>query len=344
MINLEIGEKVGIPDHDSPQRRIGRGMLARRISALLGCLAMSMMSLFGVQDRLYATHICTYDEETKTVTVETVIEDSVLVSVGRAGVIKVDRVPCGTATRFNTDIIDLTTNSPGSQFVRLRAMESDFAPGFTDEPGDSDEIEFDLDLSVEDRLDFDAGRVADVRVGSVQPTGVTRLNLNADETNGVDADVLIDAAVHEVFLAAGRRGRPARFDASGGAGTGDHYAGRTSMAGSNEDDVLIGGLRLNRILGLSGSDHIRGNDSRDRVRAALGRDVIFGAGANDKLVGGSRRDEIHGGDGDDVVVGNHDDDRLFGGEGTDRLEGGEGSDVCTGGAGNDDFVSCEEHD
>ncbi len=308
-------------------------------SVIVGATFLAAIPLPAAGD-----HICVYDATTKTVTIGDGTHDRLLVAVGKAGVIKTSKTSCGGATRFNTDTIEIAANAPAAQSVWIRGVAQDFAPGFTDEPGDSDEIEFQLDLSAEDTVRFDAGRNPDVRVGSAVSTAFTRLNLNADEAEGVDADVFVDAAASEVFLGAGRRGRPARFDASGGARTGRHFAGRTSLDGSNESDLLIGGLRRNRFVGLNGNDRVLGNRSRDRVRAGFGLDVVFGAGGDDRLVGEIGRDEIHGGRGDDVVLGRHDDDRLFGGEGIDVLGGGDGTDRCTGGAGNDEFRSCEEHD
>ena len=316
-----------------------------RLPFYLRCLIAAAVLVFGLPSQSFGDHVCVYDEATKTVTVGDPTEESILVVVGEHGDIRTSEGACGIATRFNTDTIEITLDSPGVQQVTLYGIEYDFAPGFTNEPGNSDEIEIYLDLSEEDGFGFLGREGPDVRAGSAPSTGFTRLNLNADESEGVDADVLADASLNRVSLGVGNVDRlSARLDAGGGAGTGTHYSGRAGLSGSFGDDVLIGGLRIGRLWGSDGNDRIVGNDSRDRVRAGAGADVIFGAGGNDRLVALGQKDEIHGGTGDDVLSGGDGDDHLFGGEGTDSLDGKKGRDVCNGGPGDDDFFSCEEHD
>lgn len=82
-------------------------------------------------------------------------------------------------------------------------------------------------------------------------------------------------------------------------------------SGTSGRDVLLGGARSDRLLGLGGDELLRGG------------------GGSDELRGGAGADRLEGGDGDDV---------LRGGPGADLLQGGSGVDVLIGGPGADRFI------
>lgn len=83
------------------------------------------------------------------------------------------------------------------------------------------------------------------------------------------------------------------------------------------EDVLVGSLDADSIVGLDGDDHLIGRD---------GNDVLFGGRGDDLLSGARDNDTLYGGDGSDV---------LIGGSGADVINGGRGGDVMDGGAGRD---------
>ena len=69
-----------------------------------------------------------------------------------------------------------------------------FDPGFTNEPGTSDEIEFAIDIGVYSIVGIDGtagNQKIDFGQGAGALAGVSRINLNAGETTGIDSDVSI---------------------------------------------------------------------------------------------------------------------------------------------------------
>jgi Ca2+-binding RTX toxin-like protein len=85
------------------------------------------------------------------------------------------------------------------------------------------------------------------------------------------------------------------------------------------EDVLVGSLDADSIVGLDGDDHLIGRD---------GNDVLFGGRGDDLLSGARDNDTLHGGDGSDVVIGGSGADVLNGGRGADVLDGGFGRDTA----------------
>jgi Ca2+-binding RTX toxin-like protein len=281
---------------------------------------------------------CAYDPETKIVTVVNTGALDFAVNVSHDGDISTSQSDCGSATRFNTDLIRII-DSAAANTIALGAG-APFQPGFTDEPGPSDEIEIEMDLGFKDTFQY-VEHPTNVRAGSDPMDKATALNLNAGESEGVDADVLIDQHVRAVYLSAnGDDG--SRLDTSGGAATGGPYAGRTILIGSLEADVLIAGLRRSDISAYSGADKIIGSPVFDSVNGSGGADEIDGLDGNDGLRGGEGEDDINGGDGDDIVRGNTEDDTLVGGPGDDQVFGGGGSDACSSAEGGDEVFGCEK--
>jgi Ca2+-binding RTX toxin-like protein len=143
---------------------------------------------------------------------------------------------------------------------------------------------------------------------------------------------------------------------AGNFGTPTHIvtnpAGET-LAASYGDDIVIGGVGNDRLIGYSGDDVLIGGDGNDVISAEKGNDIIIGGNGEDILrgnegddliyggadrdviQGGEGNDTIHGGSGDDYIKGGADNDILYGGTGVDRLDGEDGDDIIYGGADND---------
>ncbi|MEB3885987.1 CAP domain-containing protein [Lyngbya sp. CCY1209] len=89
------------------------------------------------------------------------------------------------------------------------------------------------------------------------------------------------------------------------------------------------------LLALGGNDTVAGSDDDELIIANRGADSVFGAGGADRLYGGKENDILDGGGGDDHLFGNLDADTVVGGDGNDSLFGGQQNDQLIGGAGSD---------
>lgn len=95
---------------------------------------------------------------------------------------------------------------------------------------------------------------------------------------------------------------------------------------------------IEKAVGGSGNDVMRGNSTANSLIGNAGRDILFGADDNDVLYGGIGDDKLLGGAGNDRLIGNAGNDDLSGGDGDDVLVGGTGNDQLTGGLGLDTAV------
>jgi Ca2+-binding RTX toxin-like protein len=127
------------------------------------------------------------------------------------------------------------------------------------------------------------------------------------------------------------------------------------VAGTAEDDTLLGGIDPEILRGGAGEDTLRGgggNDvlsgdagddfvaggaGNDQLFGRLGADMLFGGPGIDRLQGNAGPDQLTGGPGDDQLAGNLGPDVLRGGPGDDQLDGGFGPDTLLGGGGSDTF-------
>ena len=75
------------------------------------------------------------------------------------------------------------------------------------------------------------------------------------------------------------------------------------QVGTEENDVLQGGLENDRIFGEAGEDIIEGNDGNDKLLGRQGADKLIGGNGNDVLIGGLQNDALVGGAGDDLLIG-----------------------------------------
>ena len=222
---------------------------------------------------------------------------------------------CASADDTDTVAIAGSTSAHADDVFYIdNRSNSPFRPGFTDEPGSSDEIEF--------SVDFSAGGgnlgITNSIVGVGAPVAIeTRLggdaiNLNAGESDGIDADVKVQG-VDRVFV--GGDARADEIAANGGAGTGGaDFRYTVLLEGHEGADRLVGGRKDDRLTGSEGGDRLSGGD---------GDDVGLGGEDGDVVAGGGGRDE------------------LFGEDGADVLRGGPGRDHCVGGPGRDVYRGCE---
>lgn len=230
---------------------------------------------------------------------------------------------CAGATTSSTLVLSVWDLSSGNVSVTIDLSGGPFAPGFDDEPGDSDEIEWAI------RLGGGSGDRLLIR-GTPGPDewtfGRDGFNLNpAEEGFGTGSDFDNDAVAFSgvnLVVMHGLGGLDG-LRATGGVGTGGPLSVRTALLGHGSMDVLEGGA------------------ARDRIKGGPGGDEISGGAAGDVLLGGIGGDEIAGGPGADSIRGGSGDDNLFGNAGSDTLSGGPGMDWCSGGMGIDRLLSCE---
>ncbi|AVS98836.1 hypothetical protein C8236_08340, partial [Paracidovorax avenae] len=95
-------------------------------------------------------------------------------------------------------------------------------------------------------------------------------------------------------------------------------------AGTQLDDIYLGG---------ASSDHFAGRNGDDRLHGGAGDDVLQGEGGDDRLSGGVGNDNLWGGADNDTLLGEDGNDGLYGEAGDDVLDGGAGNDYMDGGAG-----------
>ncbi len=139
--------------------------------------------------------------------------------------------------------------------------------------------------------------------------------------------------------------------------------GNPNISGSNDDEILCGDDRKNKLSGNGGSDILCGFGNKDKLDGGSGNDLLFGNGGNDKLDGGPDDDTLVGGNGNDDLEGSGGNDDLFGDDspfgsdngasGRDKLNGGSDNDglfggpekdKLDGGSGNDDLFGQEGDD
>ena len=261
---------------------------------------------------------------------------------------------CGAATVTNTDTVVINNVDPAQPLVTpiyLKFREP-FAPGASDEPGSSDEIEFEANLGPGGTLGLDVTfSTSDPGVPFDVAVGANQINLNASETEGIDADVTMNG-VTEIYFNPGAFDD--RFVASGGAGTPAEPTPVPIFGGGGfgGNDFIVGGNGGDRLFGADGDDFVDGGAGDDLIEGEVlthlspaGNDVLLGGPGNDQLSGYDGADYIDGGPGNDRVYG--DDfhvplagaaDVMIGGDGNDIIQGQAGDDSASGGAGVDQIL------
>jgi Ca2+-binding RTX toxin-like protein len=208
------------------------------------------------------------------------------------GTIMLNGAACGAATVNNTDTIKVD-GAAGYQRLVINEASGTFAPGKSDEPGSSDEIEFNVTLG-----DDNDGLYV---VGTNGPDhivfGSKAVNLNADETDGIDNDVVADVIANAEECQANGSGGDDRISAAGAFRTGAGTTCSILFFGDDDDDTLTGGLGSSDLIGDLGNDTMmaQGTGSTS-FRGGLGNDTQIGDQGND----GFLADDA---DGADVVDG-----------------------------------------
>jgi hypothetical protein len=230
---------------------------------------------------------CDYTAANHRVTVQIVGSPThTVISRDGLGHINLDGTWCdATATVTNTDGI-IVTGDGDLQTLVIELANKGFKPGFTNEAGKSDEIEFTIDLGPGSDTLFINGTNAVQKVdfgqGNSQFVVVRRINLNSAESTGVDTDVSVTGV--EVF----------GIDVMGG----NDRVRAQGKQGTGPDPF---GLPL-QVYGGDGNDVIRGGPAGDDLFGGLGLDEIWGNGGPDTihLIDFAGGDIGHGGPGTDV--------------------------------------------
>ncbi len=288
--------------------------------------------------------------------------------------------PCGGVdqpTIADTDTIELNENAAGTSNVsfRLALANGPFAPGFTDEPGGSDEIEFDVAADADGVDDFQVlGRTGDDNIRFGTAGGVVSGNLNAGEIAGADGgDRDVDTTGIDGLSMDGQGGQDT-ITADGAPGAPDFDGPvplRVSFLGGAGNDTLrsgtfASGAFSNALGGDAGDDTMTGNIGSDSIQVGEGNDVADGGGGSDSAsyvnhlqgvtvdlrvttqqdtVGAgldtlTNFENAQGGNASDTITGTSGANVLSGGQltndtGDDTLIGLGGNDALTGGPGND---------
>ncbi|MDF0585064.1 calcium-binding protein, partial [Bradyrhizobium yuanmingense] len=119
-----------------------------------------------------------------------------------------------------------------------------------------------------------------------------------------------------------------------------HGGGNNKLNGSDNIDIMAGGLGADVFNGLAGNDVFYGDEigsdsvgDNDVILGGGGNDILYGGGGSDYLDGWIGSDFISGGDGKDYVLANEGDDIVIGGKGDDLIYNNNGA-----GSGNDTYL------
>ena len=240
---------------------------------------------------------------------------------------------CGSATNTNTDQIVVNNASPIQRLASIFYIQIPEAgvvgpngPGFTNEPGSSDEIEWTFNYGPGGRVGIsplvstsDPGSPMDVRLGGNQ------VNLNAAETDGIDADVTLNGVTGLLIYGSDYTDR---ILATGGAGT---PSAPVTIPMEVETELVYDVYPdSDTIVTGSGNDLVSAGNHPDVIFTGPGKDSVRGGGGDDLIVGGPGKDLLQGLAGSDQIFGGHQNDRLLGGPDPDRLNGGAGrKDRCS---------------
>jgi virginiamycin B lyase len=268
--------------------------------------------------------ICSYDPATRELGVQapngplaTVIPTVLRVAPG--GLILLNGVWCG-ATVTTTDTIHVT--SPGAAESAFRLVidlrGGPFAPGATDEPGTSDEIEINVDMAGTflSRIVVIGSDEADHIVAGTDgafPAGTPSINLNAAEpTADADVQILTTSPIAEIpaIELYGGAGDDV-LSLAGGEGTGSYaYPAIGYLFGGPGNDVLRGGHEWASLDGGDGNDILMAGPSGDTLEGGPGNDQLVGNGGNDTIFASSDGavDSVVCGTGADTVTADTDDE------------------------------------
>ena len=326
-------------------------MVKNRSALILVCLLAT--GLLGPINASAGDSVtCTYDSGTRTA--EVIISGPV-VSFGiyvDGTEIKVGGADCSPeAFVGEVDSVEVTQTIENHVALTIDVDEP-FAPGNEDEEGNSDEIEFSVNLggdpgdSLTIKSEFDTPLYA--RAGRFTLFGNTRtvVNINANETDHIDFDVVM-VGVDELRFTGSNASDV--IGAQGNAGTGEPVTDGIYVRGSDEGDSITGGLGPDDLAGgfpdycfdCAGNDAIKGMAGRDLLTGGPDGDHLRGGNGKDTIMGLGGHDNLYGQNDNDTVCGHKGQDFIRGGWGNDKLNGGPNPDSCRGGPGKDTLKNCE---
>jgi hypothetical protein len=273
-----------------------------RRSAVAAVLAGLAVTLVPAAPASAADVTCTYNGTTHVATVTTTAQSTEVDIMRTPGTtfISVNATLCmggptQAATTTNTKRIVVNLNGAANR-ANINLSLGAFAPGFGNEPGTSDEIEFTVSSQADDVLAIVGRSSADrFRLGTTDAQ--SRVNLNAQETTGVDSDVtMIGAGSLWVFGVGGND----TISANGAKGTGSPLAKRVEFVGGTGNDALTGGPGNDS---LSASSFDSDPDDHDVIKGMGGTDLIDAADGDglDEVDGGGATDQCLTDVGDTIV-------------------------------------------
>ncbi len=254
---------------------------ARR--AAFVAISVSLLTLSATGPAAAITASCDYNSSNHRLTIKLSGGGTKTLSRSSDGKILMGGAWCDFATVTNTDRIVVLAGA-NFQFLFIDLANGGFKPGFTDEPGGSDEIEMSVSLGGGTDAVYIKGTDNDDHIVVGKSSGyfvLGKINLNAAEATGVDADVTLILGIEEVVPFG--YGGGDTISGAGGSGTGDTFASFMRIEGGNGGDTLTGSSVRDTIYGDAGLDVIKGLGGADELDAldGAGGDQIFGGNGND---------------------------------------------------------------
>jgi hypothetical protein len=267
-----VGRALSVADEE-------REPVMKRVLAAAAVAA----ALFAIPSPVAATgsYVCSYIPSGHLVQLDLTGGETAKVMRDISGHIIVNQVNCGNASVFNTDTI-VVNGDASNQWLIISLLNGGFKPGFTDEAGSSDEVEFNINLggSDFDRVEVDGTDAVDkIDLGqqTIQGFGVlVHINFNAGESTGIDWDAGVQNT--EMFLVNGYGGNDV-IRARGLAATGPDPLNVPLVASAGDGvDILKGGNAGDNLIGDAGHDKLWGYGGADLIDMddGAGGDVGYG--------------------------------------------------------------------
>jgi hypothetical protein len=263
-------------------------LLIRTRRAVIAATMVASVQLLSVATPAAAASVtCSYNANQHKVTAT--LTGNGYYTLGRDSMsrIKVGNIWCGNAaTVYNTDHIYVFAGD-GDQALSLNVKANGgFQPGFTDERGSSNEVEISVNLGGGDNdvVSIVGQGASDHFVAGRSSGGFAllgRVNVNANESTGLDADITLVIGVEQLTLFG--NGGADTLSGAGGFGTGESYPANLYINGVDGADILTGGAADDWIIGGAGLDVLKGGPGPDYLNSqdGAGGDQVFGGLGND---------------------------------------------------------------